>query len=88
MKFSLPFSKSKHNKEKTAIETAAPRKDIGMMTPFRIDFVQLIKDATQDPSDLIIKDIHPNLTLIYIDNLVNDQVLKRSYYLQSPRKIS
>ena len=75
MKFSLPFSKSKHNKEKAPEETAAPRKDIGMMTPLKMDFVQLIKDATQNPSDLIVKDIPPNITLIYIDNLVNDQVL-------------
>lgn len=75
MKFTLPFSKSKHNKEKTPVETAAPRKVIGMMTPLKMDFVKLIKDATQDPSDLIVKDIPPNITLIYIDNLVNDQVL-------------
>lgn len=34
-------------------------------------FIQAIKDATQNPADLIVKFIHPNLTLIYIDNLVD-----------------
>jgi len=72
MKFKLSFNKKK---KRTPVVIDATRKDIGMMTPLRNDFVQFIKDATHNPSDLIVKFIPPNLTLIYIDNLVNDQVL-------------
>jgi|GEM_PF-7116999 len=38
-------------------------------------FVHSIKDATNNPSDLIIKFLPPNLSLIYIDNLVDKQTL-------------
>jgi hypothetical protein len=38
-------------------------------------FIQAIKDATQNPADLIVKFINPNLTIIYIDNLVNGGTL-------------
>ena len=72
MKFKLPFNK---NKKQTRVETDAPRKDIGMLSPLKNDFIQSIKDATHNPSDLIIKFILPNLTLIYLDNLVNDVTL-------------
>lgn len=39
------------------------------------EFIQAIREATHNPSDLIVKSIPPNLTLIFIDNLVNDQTL-------------
>nr|WP_233260589.1 spore germination protein [Paenisporosarcina sp. OV554] len=42
-----------------------------MISSSRNVFIQAIKDATQNPADLIVKFIHPNLTLIYIDNLVD-----------------
>ncbi|WP_277585223.1 spore germination protein [Psychrobacillus antarcticus] len=72
MKFKLPFNK----KNETPVEIGAPRKDIGMLNPLKNDFVQSIKDATHNPADLIIKDIPPNhLTLIYINNLVDDVTL-------------
>jgi len=72
MKFKLPFHKNQKN---TPVEIDAPRKDVGMLTPSKNDFVQSIKDATHNPSDLIIKFIQPNLSLIYLDNLVNDITL-------------
>ena len=70
MKFKLPF-----NKKQTPAVIETSRKDIGMLTPMKNDFVQLIKDATHNPADLIIKTIPPNLTIVYINNLVNDVTL-------------
>ncbi|MFJ7826500.1 spore germination protein [Psychrobacillus sp. NPDC096623] len=72
MKIQLPFNK---NKKRTPVIKDAPKKDIGMMTPLKSDFVQLIKDATNNPADLIIKNISSNLTLVYIDKLVNEVTL-------------
>lgn len=71
MKFNKPFKR----KKKQPAETDAPRKDVGILSPLRKDFIQSIKDATHNPSDLLIKFISPNLTLIYLDNLVNDTTL-------------
>lgn len=70
MKFKLPF-----NKKQPPIENDPVKVDIGRITPSKIDFIQSIKDATHDPSDLIIKFIPPNITLIYINNLVKEQTL-------------
>ncbi|MFJ8064513.1 spore germination protein [Psychrobacillus sp. NPDC096426] len=70
MKFKLPF-----NKKQTPIVIQGPKKDAEMITSSKNDFIQSIKDAIHNPSDLIIKSIPPNLTLIYINNLVNDQTL-------------
>ncbi|WP_419962432.1 spore germination protein [Psychrobacillus sp. BM2] len=70
MKFKLPF-----NKKQPPIANDPVKEDIGRITPSKIDFIQSIKDATHDPSDLIVKFIPPNITLIYINNLVKDQTL-------------
>ncbi|QUG41818.1 spore germination protein [Psychrobacillus sp. INOP01] len=70
MKFKLPF-----NKKQTTIAIDSIKEDIGTITPLKIDFIKSIKDATHNPSDLIVKSIPPNITLIYINNLVNDQIM-------------
>ena len=70
MKYKLPFQK-----KQTPVVIDTTKKDVGMMTPLKNDFVQSIKDATHNPSDLIIKSIPPNITLIYLDNLISDVIL-------------
>lgn len=71
MKFKLPF-----NKKQPPISIDTVKEDIGSsITASKIDFIQSIRDATHDPSDLIVKFILPNITLIYIKNLVKDQTL-------------
>ncbi|SES11134.1 spore germination protein [Psychrobacillus sp. OK032] len=70
MKFKLPF-----NKKQTPIVIQATKENVEMIIPEENNFTQMIKDATHNPSDLIVKSIPPNLTLIYIKNLVNDQIL-------------
>ncbi|SDN10490.1 GerA spore germination protein [Psychrobacillus sp. OK028] len=72
MKIQLPFTKSK---KRTTVVKETIKKDIGMITPLKNEFIQSIKDATHNPADLMIKNISPNLTLVYIDNLVNDVTL-------------
>lgn len=80
MKFKLPFKKKQSSPADHITTKNEPKEDIEkevkeMISPSENDFTQLIKDATHNPSDLIIKSIPPNLTLIYINNLVNDQAL-------------
>jgi hypothetical protein len=70
MKFKLPF-----NKKQTPIIVEESIVDGKMITPSKDGFIQQIKDATNNPFDLIIKSIPPNITIIYIDNLVKDQTL-------------
>lgn len=70
MKFKLPFNKKQMP---TIVEES--NVDGKMITPSKAGFIQQIKDATNNPFDLIIKSIPPNITIIYIDNLVKDQTL-------------
>ncbi|WP_144509795.1 spore germination protein [Bacillus sp. FJAT-22090] len=70
MKFKLPF-----NKKQTPVKIETTKEHVGMISPLKSNFIQSIKNATHDPSDLIVKSIPPNITLIYIDNLVNGQTL-------------
>jgi hypothetical protein len=58
------------------------------------DFVKAIKDATHNPADLIIKSISENLTLIYIDDLIDDRILNHNilpdlfkYAHESPERL-
>ena len=44
--------------------------------PLGKDFIQAVTNAVHNTSDLIVKPIPPNLTLIYIDTLVDNEVLK------------
>ncbi|TQR18476.1 spore germination protein [Psychrobacillus soli] len=69
MKFKLPFKK----KQKPIVNTSHNNKEI--LSPSKIDFIRSIKDATHSPADLMVKSMLPNLTLIYINNLVNDKNL-------------
>ncbi|CAM3162617.1 spore germination protein [Filibacter tadaridae] len=59
--------KSKENEEKTK-STISPLKSV---------FIKSVGNAVHNSSDLKVKSIHPNLTLIYIDNLVDGEVLKK-----------
>jgi len=72
MKFKLPFNKEQPPSEK---ETPKEKESLVMVALTTDHFIQSIKSATNNPADLIIKSIPPNLTLIYIDNLVDDQTL-------------
>ncbi len=40
------------------------------------DFIQIVSEALHHSSDLVVKSMPPNLTLIYIDTLVDGEVLK------------
>lgn len=99
MKFKLPFKK-KQTSAADDVTMEDPRKediekeDPDKITPSNNDFIQSIKDATHNPSDLIVKYISPNLTLIYINNVVNDQTLNdhiitdlQNKYYDSPETI-
>ena len=70
MKFKLPF-----NGKQTTVVIDEMKEDIGMISSSKSSYIQTIKDATQNPSDLIVKFIPPNITLIYIDNLIDNQTL-------------
>jgi len=89
VKFKLPF-----NKKQIPIIIQATKEDVEMITPSENNFTQLIKDATHNPSDLIVKSIRQNLTLIYINTLVNDQTLNdhiitnlQNKYYETPETI-
>lgn len=73
MKFKLPF-----NKKQPPVEVDTPKGNFEKITHSKDSFIQSIKDATNNPSDLIIKSLPPNLTLIYIDKLVDDQSLNNN----------
>ncbi|GGA27775.1 spore germination protein [Psychrobacillus lasiicapitis] len=73
MKFKLPFKKKQQ--QQPYKEMNAVKEKVELIAPSENDFTQLIKDTTNNPADLVIKSIPPNLTLIYINNLVNDQTL-------------
>ncbi|MCZ8537453.1 spore germination protein [Paenisporosarcina quisquiliarum] len=40
------------------------------------DYLQTIKDHTNNPSDLVVKTISPNITVTYMNSLVDDRTLK------------
>lgn len=61
-KTSKPFGNAKDQKESTIPQS-------------KEDFIQAIKDATHNPADLVIKSILETLTLIYIDDLVDNRTL-------------
>ncbi|MFB5087742.1 spore germination protein [Psychrobacillus sp. PGGUH221] len=71
MKFKLPFVNKKPSIEKgkvteTRLETISPSKNV---------FIQQIREVTNNPADLIVKDIPPTVVIVYIDNLVDGQTL-------------
>ena len=70
MKFKLPF-----NKKQPPPTKEAPKENLVRVAQATDHFIQSIKTATNNPADLIIKSIPPNLTLIYIENLVDNQTL-------------
>ncbi len=70
MKFKLPF-----NKKQPPPTKEAPKENLVRVAQVTDHFIQSIKTATNNPADLIIKSIPPNLTLIYIENLVDNQTL-------------
>ncbi|MFJ7406150.1 MULTISPECIES: spore germination protein [unclassified Lysinibacillus] len=70
MKFKLSFWK-----KKTPVEVHIPKENSERIAQSTDCFIQSIKDATNNPYDLIIKSLPPNITLIYIDNLVDKQTL-------------
>ncbi|MFJ7372897.1 spore germination protein [Lysinibacillus capsici] len=70
MKFKLPF-----NKQQQQPVQEAPKENLVRVAHATDHFIQSIKNATNNPADLIIKSLPPNVTLIYIDNLIDDQTL-------------
>ena len=70
MKFKLPF-----NKQQQQPVQEAPKENLVRVAHATDHFIQSIKNATNHPADLIIKSLPPNVTLIYIDNLIDDQTL-------------
>lgn len=72
MPFKLPFNK----KQPPPVEEAPKEKENLVRVANATDhFIQSIKNGTNNPADLIIKTIPPNLTLFYIDKLVDNQTL-------------
>ena len=72
MQFKLPSNK----KQPPSVEEAPKEKENLVRVAIATDhFIQSIKNATNNPADLIIKTIPPNLTLFYIDKLVDNQTL-------------
>ncbi|MEI4768145.1 spore germination protein [Psychrobacillus sp. FJAT-51614] len=41
------------------------------------DFIEAIKHKTHSPSDLIVKTISPTITVVYVDNIVDNQSLNK-----------
>ncbi len=70
MKFKLPF-----NKKQPQPINEAPKESLVRVASASDHFIQSIQNATNNPADLIIKLVPPNLTLIYIDNLVDIETL-------------
>ena len=95
----LPFAKKKTikpaeiQKEQIDVTEAKTANENHIPTSGHV-LIQQVKDALHNPADLIVKTISPNLTLIYIDDLVdnrplNDQILRdllKSTH-ESPEKI-
>ncbi|WP_075619787.1 spore germination protein [Paenisporosarcina indica] len=71
-KFKLSLSK-KQSKVESDRDGNEPKEN--MIPSATNSFIQAIKDATHNPSDLIVKSIPPNLTLIFIENLVDERTL-------------
>ena len=70
-----PFNQ---NQSSTEMNSEAPSENLEKLAHSQADFIQSIKDATNNPDDLIIQSFPPNITLIYIDNLVDDQTLNNN----------
>ncbi|KOY83615.1 spore germination protein [Lysinibacillus macroides] len=70
-----PFNQ---NQSPTAMNSEAPTENLETIAQAQDHFIQSIKDATNNPDDLIIQSFPPNITLIYIDNLVDDQTLNNN----------
>ncbi|MFC6038594.1 spore germination protein [Paenisporosarcina macmurdoensis] len=95
----LPFAKKKTIKpaeiQKEQIDVTEAKTDKESHIPSSGHLlIQKVKDALHNPADLIVKIIPPNLTLIYIDDLVdnrplNDQILRGLFNSthESPEKI-
>ncbi|MFJ7367857.1 spore germination protein [Lysinibacillus sp. NPDC098008] len=75
MKFKLPFNQKQSS---TTMNWEAPIENVEKIPHSQGDFIQSIKDITNNPDDLIIQSFPPNITLIYIDNLVDDQTLNNN----------
>ncbi|HBJ02445.1 MAG TPA: spore germination protein, partial [Lysinibacillus sp.] len=86
MKFKLPFNKQQ---PPSVGEAPKEKENLVRVAPTTDHFIQSIQNATNNPADLIIKSIPPNLTLIYIDNLVDNQTLNNDILanlLNSPQE--
>ncbi len=70
MKLKLPFNKKQPQSTKEV-----PKENLVRVAYSTDHFIQSIKNATNNPADLIVKLLPPNLTLIYIDKLVDNQTL-------------
>jgi len=73
-------SASSSSKKKSLEESGTEQKDgnktqENMIPSSKDTFIQEIKDASNNPADMIVKSIPPNLTLIYIDSLVDSATL-------------
>lgn len=73
-------SVSSSSKKKSLEESGTEQKDSNktqenMIPSSKDTFIQEIKDASNKPADLIVKSIPPNLTLMYIDSLVDSATL-------------
>jgi hypothetical protein len=73
-KFTLFFRK-KQSAEKDALNKEPEEKVIGQISPSTSVFIQAVSDGVHHTSDLRVKSISPNLTLMYIDNLIDEEVL-------------
>ena len=66
--FNKKSKQSSEEKQATVVGEESAGEKQTLIFPSSAIFVQSIKEATNNSSDLIIKSIPPNLTLIYIDN--------------------
>ena len=80
MKFKLPSTNNNNNQFKRRL------KKILRVAHATDHFIQSIKNATNNPADLIVKSLPPNVTLIYIDNLIDDQTLNNDIIANLQRK--
>ena len=75
-KESASSSSKKKSLEESGTEQSDNKKTQENMIPSSKDtFIKEIKDASNKPADLIVKSISPNLTLMYIDSLIDSATL-------------
>ena len=75
-KFKL-FPKEKQLIEKNEQKKESKDKIVGHISPSASSFIQAVRDKVHNTSDLSVKSISATLTLIYIDNLIDEEVLNK-----------